>query len=117
MLAEPITVTVDAVARVLPRVNSDNYGSHYRLLGSGFMYELIIRHTTENAKLGAPQVDRHNVDFKYTTYDVDGVATVYQVYSVIRTPQGADPTIVEKMWVGFNTFTTANDGAIISWQS
>lgn len=116
MLSSPITVTVDGVARVLPRIRDDNSVTVYRLTGTGFRYDLTIRHTVENAKLGADVMERHNVDFKYTTWDAEGKPTVYQVYTVVRTKEGADPTIVEKMWVGFNTFCTANDGPIIGWE-
>lgn len=113
MLSSPITVTVDGTAHVLPRIQDDNRTTVYRKVGTGFRYDLTIRHSVENGKLGAKVMERHNVDFKYTTWDVNGVSTVYQVYTVVRTPEGADPTIVEKMWVGFNTFSTANDGPII----
>jgi len=78
---------------------------------------MAIRHTTEKAKLGQPLIDRHNVDMKYTTFNVDGVPTVYQVYVVLRTPQGADPTIVEKLSAGFLAYVTANDGPVIAWEN
>lgn len=117
MLASPTTVTIDGTAHSLSKINQDNFGSVFRKIGTGFTYDLAIRHSTESGKLGQPKVDRHNVDLKYTTFDVNGVPTVYQVYAVLRTPQGADPTIVEKMSVGFNTWLTANDGLIIGWES
>lgn len=117
MLTSPTTVTVDGTAHSLSKINQDNYGSVFRKIGTGFQYDLTIRHSTENQKLGAPKVDRHNVDLKYTTFDVDGKPTVYQVYAVLRTPQGADPTIVEKLSVGFTAWLTANDGLIIGWES
>lgn len=117
MLASPTTVTIDGTAHSLSKINQDNFGSTFRKIGTGFQYDLSIRHMTENAKLGAPKMDRHNVDLKYTTFDAEGKPTVYQVYAVLRTPQGADPTIVEKMSVGFNTWLTSNDGLIIGWES
>lgn len=117
MLASPTTVTIDGTAHSLSKINQDNFGSLYRKIATGVQYDLQIRHMTETAKPGVPKIDRHNVDLKYTTFDAEGVPTVYQVYAVLRAPQGADPTIIEKMSVGFNTWLTANDGAIIAWES
>lgn len=117
MLSSPTTVTVDGTAHSLSKINQDNFGSIFRKIGAGFQYDLAIRHLTESSKLGSPKVDRHNVDLKYTTYNVDGVPTVYQVYAVLRTPQGADPTIVEKLSVGLTAWLNANDGPVITWES
>lgn len=117
MLSSPTTVTIDGAAHSLSKINQDNYGSIFRKIGTGVQYDLQVRHSTENAKLGAPKIDRHNVDLKYTTFDAEGKPTVYQVYAVLRTPQGADPTIIEKLSVGFNAWLTANDGLIIGWES
>lgn len=117
MLGDPVTVTIDAVAQIMPRVNDQNFGGHYRKIATGVQYDLTVKHTTEANKLGQKEMDRHNVDLKYTTFDAEGLPTVYHVYTVVRTPKGADPTVVEKMWAGFNTWATANDAAIIGWQS
>lgn len=116
-IATPAVVTINAVAKNLPRINQDNFGSQFRLLGTGHQYDLAIRHMTESAKLGAAKIDRHNVDMKYTTFDVDGKPTVYQAYVVLRTPQGADPTIVENLSAGLLAYVTSNDAAIIGWES
>lgn len=117
MLSSPTTVTIDGTAHSLSKINQDNFGSIFRKIATGLQYDLQIRHTTENAKLGAPKVDRHNVDLKYTTFDSEGLPTVYQVYAVLRTPQGADPTIVEDMLVGFNTWLAANVAGVVGWES
>lgn len=117
MLTSPTTVTVDGVAHSLSKINQDNYGSVFRKIAAGLQYDLSIRHMTESGKLGTPKVDRHNVDLKYTTYNVDGVPTVYQVYCVLRAPQGTDPTVLEKLSVGLTGWLTANDGSIIAWES
>jgi hypothetical protein len=117
MLTSPTTVTVDGTAHSLSKVNQDNYSSTFIKKATGLEYKLSVRHQDEKAKLGAVVMERHNVDLTYTTFDVDGKPTVYQVYAVLRTPKGADPTIVEKLSVGFNTWLTANDGLIIGWES
>lgn len=117
MLASPTTVTIDGTAHTLSRINQDDFGSIFRKIDTGVQYDLQIRHSTETAKLGVRKIDRHNVDLKYTTFDAEGKPTVYQVYAVLRTPQGADPTVIEKMSVGLNAWLTANDGPIIGWES
>lgn len=117
MLSSPTTVTIDGVAQSLSKINQDNFGSLFRKIAAGAQWDLNIRHSTENAKLGAVKVDRHNADMKYTTFDTNGVPTVYQVYVVMRAPQGADPAIVENLSAGFLAWVTANDGPLIAWES
>lgn len=117
-LATPAVVTINAVAQNMPRINQDDYGSHFRKIASGYQYDLKVRHQTESAKAGAVKTDRHNVDLIYTTYDAYGVVTgIYQSYVVLRTPQGADPTIIENMSAGLLAYVTANDGPIIGWEN
>lgn len=117
-IATPVTITVNGVAHAMPRINQDNYASQYRKIATGYQYDFAVRHSTESAKAGSPRVDRHNVDLKLTTFDAEGVPTVYQSYLVLRTPQGADPVIVRDMAVGFEAYlTSAILTQIIGWES
>ncbi len=47
MLANTLTLTVNSVAKVLTRINQDNYGSEYRLLSATERYTLKIRHQSQ----------------------------------------------------------------------
>lgn len=115
-ISSPITLTVNAVAKVLPRINQDNYGSVYRLKEAAAEYQLVIRHAYEG-KVGPNQVERHNVDFTMTTWAVDGTPIVKQSYTVIRNPRSVDPTdsinIAKALAVWVNT--AAAD--IAAWQN
>lgn len=116
--ASPQSVTIDGTAHSLPRINGPVNGTGVFLKkGTGVEYRLTFRHSDEKAKLGAVVMERHNIDLMYTTYDADGKPTVYQAYTVLRTPKGADPTIVEKLSVGLATYLNANDGALIGGEA
>lgn len=117
MLTSPLSVTIDGTAHLLPRINQDDYSGVFVKKATGVEYRMTVRHSDESAKLGAVVMERHNIDLKYTTYDAEGKPTVYQAYTVLRTPKGADPTVVEKLSVGLATWLNANDGAVIGWES
>lgn len=86
-ISSPITITVNAVAKVLPRINQDNFGSTYRLKEANDEWELNIRHTYEG-KPGPAQIERHNADFKHTNFvGTDRIPVVTQTYFVMRNPR------------------------------
>lgn len=90
-ISSPITITVNAVAKSLVRVNQDNFGSVYRLKETDTEYQLIIRHSYEG-KVGPAQIERHNVDFTMTKFDpTTGNPIVFQSYTIMRNPRNKDP--------------------------
>jgi hypothetical protein len=115
-ISSPITITVNAVAKILPRINQDNYGSVYRLKEATAEYQLVIKHTYEG-KLGPKQIERHNVDFTMTTWDVDGNPIIRQSYTIMRNPRNVDPVdcvnVTKALAVWVNT-VAADLGA---WQN
>jgi hypothetical protein len=115
-ISSPITITVNSVAKVLPRINQDNYGSVYRLKESTAEYQLTIRHSYEG-KAGPAQIERHNVDFIMTTWDVDGNPVIRQSYTIMRNPRNVDPVdtvnVTKALAVWVNT-VAADLGA---WQN
>jgi len=82
-----ITITINAVAKVLPRINQDNYGSVYKLFETTGTITLKIRHSTETPKNGRP-IDRHNLEVTQEVYAVPGSpgtpAYTRQAYIVMR---------------------------------
>jgi hypothetical protein len=106
-ISSPITLTVNSVAKVLPRVNQDNFGSVYRLKETDDEWELNIRHTYEG-KAGPAQIERHNADFKHTKYvGTDRIPVVTQAYFIMRNPRnqsGVDCTqVTQALMVWGNT--------------
>lgn len=76
-----ITVTVNAVAKVLNRINQDNYGSEYYLRSSTDEYRLKIRHSKESPQSDGRYFDRHNIELTHTVYAVGATPAVTRIAS------------------------------------
>lgn len=63
-----ITITVNAVAKVLNRVNQDNYGSEYQLNTATDSWKLLIRHSTDSADSDGVTMLRHNLYLEHVTF-------------------------------------------------
>lgn len=104
-ITSPITLTVNAIAKVLPRINQDSFGSVYFLKEATAEYRLTIRHSYEG-KVGPAQMERHNAEFTYTTFDTNGVPIVRTTYVVMRNPRNVDP--VDSVNISKALFVWAN---------
>lgn len=63
-----ITITVDSNAKVLNRINQDNYGSEYSLLTDTDSWNLKIRHSTDSVDSDGMTMLRHNMYLEHVTY-------------------------------------------------
>ncbi|DAD52820.1 coat protein [ssRNA phage SRR7976357_12] len=63
-----ITLTVNAVAKVLNRVNQDSYGSEYSLIDTLDSWNLKIRHTEDSPDGDGLVMRRHNVFVEHVVY-------------------------------------------------
>lgn len=93
-----ITVTVNAVAKVLPRINQDNFGSYYKLFEATGTYTLQIRHSTETVGKSGRPIDRHALTLTQEVYAVPGSpgtpAYTRQIYVIMRNnPDDAFATV------------------------
>lgn len=68
MFASTITLTINAVDKVLNRVNQDNYGSEYRLNNDTESLTLKIRHSTDSVDSDGLIMSRHNVYVEWIIY-------------------------------------------------
>lgn len=116
MLTSPITITIDGVAHEMSRINQDNYTSVYLKKWALNELRCTIRHAYEG-KVGAAQMERHNIDLLHTVWDAEGNSSVVQTYTVMRIARGADTSGVVDNVVGLNAFITANAGALVAWES
>lgn len=116
MLNSPITVTIDGTPHSLSRINQDNYGATYLKKGTNLEVRLNIRHSFEKATVNG-QIERHNVDLQYTTFDADGKPSTTQVYAVLRDKRGGTVKLLEDVTEGLTGFLSANAGAIAAWES
>lgn len=64
--SDPQVVTINAVAKNLPRVNQDKYGSEYFLRESNQEFTLMLRNSTYG-KNGVT-IDRHNAELTQKVY-------------------------------------------------
>lgn len=116
-ISSPITITVNAIAKVLPRINQDNFGSVYRLKESDAEYQLVIRHSYEG-KAGPAQIERHNVDFTMTTFDdLTGNPIVYQSYTIMRNPRNMDPVNTTNVTKALAVWVNTVAADLSAWQN
>lgn len=116
MLTSPISITIAGTAHSLSRINQDNFGSTYYKRGSDYEIQLDIRHSREKASVTG-QMERHNMDLKWTAFDVDGKPTTTQSYHVVRPVRGSDGALAIDLEKALNAFSTANAAAIVGWES
>lgn len=118
MLANTLTVTLNSVAKVLTRVNQDNFGSVYRLRSATELITLQIRNTEEKATIKAPAIERHNMFFEHTVFATPTTAAeYYSVSAVMRMYTVSDPVKLGYAVTGFNTLLNAQAAGIISGES
>jgi hypothetical protein len=66
MLGDTLTITLDGsggTAKVLPKINQDNYGAEYFLSETTIDWRAKVRHTKDTVKAGSQAFDRHTVTF------------------------------------------------------
>lgn len=118
---DTITITINAVARILTRVKDDGYSSEYRLRISGTdEFRLFIRNTSYTDKSSGRLVDRHAIEFNHVVLPVAPavVPTVRKVYTVLENQQLDSLVDPVKMAVGFLAFLTeANLTKIVNFES
>lgn len=112
MFADPTTLTVNAVAKNLIRINQDKYSSEYLLRNALDEYRLFLRNTSYTDKKRAVLIDRHNVEFVHTVYPVAPatLSTVRKAYVVIENQQG--DTIVDPVKVAAALFVFLSEANI-----
>lgn len=119
---DTITITVNAVAKVLVRVNSGkDYAAEYRLRGTLDEYRMAIRHTSFNDKArGGLTVNRHNVELIHTVYPVAPatLATIRKSYAVLEESSSDVVTDCQKFDEAFVAFfTAANITKLLNYES
>ena len=121
MFTDTITVTINAVPKVLNRVNQDSYGSEYFLRETTGSFRLKLRNTKYNDKSrNGLQVDRHNIELVETVFAVAPATTntVRKFYSVLENDQTDSVVSSAKFGVGIAGFhTEANLTKLLNWES
>ena len=117
--SDTITFTINAVAKVLNRINQDSYSSEYFLRSTTDEFRAKIRQTNYVAKNGKI-TDRHNVELTQTVYPVAPatLSTVRKAYVVLENerPDGiTEPLNFDLGFVGF--LTSPNITKLINYES
>jgi hypothetical protein len=118
MFANTLTVTVNAVAKVLTRVNQDNFGSTYVLKESDGEWKLQFRNSTEKGAPGVQDIDRHNMFLERTIYATTTVTEKYFSFtSTIRVRKSSDLTVLSQIVAGAITLLSAQTAGLIAGES
>lgn len=110
MFANTLTITINAVAKVLTRINQDAYSSEYLLRGATDEFRLKIRNSTYVDKArGGKTIHRHNVEFTQTIFPVSPavVPVIRKAYTVLENEYTEDATQALNFDVGFLAFLTS----------
>jgi hypothetical protein len=121
MFADTLTVTINAVAKNLVRINQDGYSSEYFLRETLGEFRLKLRNSsyTDKTRTGK-KIDRHNVELTHTIYPVAPatLSTIRKVYTVFEFDQGDDLALSAKTVAGHSAFVTeANATKLLNWES
>jgi hypothetical protein len=115
-----LTVTVNSVAKVLNRINQDNYGSEYYLRSATDEYRMKIRHSKEATQSDGRAFDRHNVELTHTVFatstDPQVVRQIYVVYRVLSNDDLTDAGYLFDGYVNYLDSATVQ-GDLLTWQS
>jgi len=116
MLSNTLTLTVNSVAKVLLRVNQDNYGSEYRLTTATERYVLKIRHSSQNA--GGKTFDSHSVLVEHTVFETVSTLERKMTASVtLRGQIGADPASLDHLSDALGVLVAAQAAALVQGES
>lgn len=121
MFAATLSVTIGGAARVLTRLNQDNFGSQYSYEDAVEILTLKIRHSADTGKSsddpisGQLPVKRHNLFFERRVYATPSVSEkLYTCTITLRNREGSAPADLLATWVGLNTLAlTLDDGLVV----
>lgn len=119
-IPNPLVITVNSVAKSLPKINQDNYGSEYYLREATEDYRVKIRHSKEAAQKNGSQLERHNVELTRTIFaaSTDERDVVLQTYTVIRCEKSSDLTKLGHTQAALNGLLTAGVVSdLAGWQN
>lgn len=114
MLANTLTLTIASVAKILTRVNQDNYGSEYRLTTATERIVLKIRHSSSGKKGSSTYFDQHNVMVEHMLIPAaPAEPVVYTVSKTLRGQFGHDPATLDALSDAVDVTIGANLALIV----
>lgn len=115
MLANTLTITINAVARVLVRISESNGASVYQLKTATDLFKLQVRQSDEPSTVKSPQkIARSNMFFEHTVFATPTeVQKYYSMSAVMRLAESSDPAYLDYIVTGFNALLDAQSTSII----
>lgn len=120
MFSDTITITINAVPKILNRINQDGYSSEYFLREATGDFRLKIRNTSYTDKQRGVSVDRHNCELVQNIFpaSVDLPNTVLKSYFVFEIDANYGVDTAVDTFVGHVAFLTdANMTKMGNWES
>lgn len=120
MFSDTLTITINAQAKVLSRINQDKYSSEYLLREAASEFRMRIRHTSYTDKTRGAVIDRHNVEFSELVYPTEAnpKGTARKAYTVLENENRDGSTLPVNFDLGFIAFfTNANVTKLVNWES
>lgn len=121
MLGDTITFTINAVAKVLNKINQDGYAAEYALFEGTGEIRARVTHKRDKANAAGQVYVRHVLDLVKTTYATPTTLAVEErSYVTIRCLDG-DSVEMNKVLQGQLAYLSASSGAnavkIMNWES
>lgn len=117
MFANTLTLTVNSVAKVLTRLNQDNFGSTYSLKSATDQWTLRFRNATENTRK-IEKYDRHNMFVEYVVFATPTTTEKrYTISSTLRMKFDSDPAYLAFIATAFNVLMNAQSSGLIAGES
>jgi len=122
MFGDSITINLGGAggtARVLKKINQDNYSAEYLHRNSTDEVRMKVRHTTETSKNGKAPLDRHNVVLSQTVFATLVDEELFrEFYFVFRATPGDTEADVVDLAEGLAEWqVSANLIALLGWES
>jgi hypothetical protein len=116
MFADPQTVTVNAVARTLIRINQDQYSSEWLLRSNLDEFRMYIRNSTRTDKSRGVAIDRHNIELRWTIFPVAPATRSFirRTTITVENEQGDTLTDPVGVAVGLCNYLSASSGANVT---
>lgn len=93
--ATTLTIKINAVDKVLKRINQDNFTTRYYLHEATQEFTVNIRHSKESPQKNGALFDRHNVEIIQTVFATLTVPEITRsAYVVIRNSKSDDFTAI-----------------------
>lgn len=93
--ANTLTIKINAVDKILKRINQDNFATQYYLHEATEEFTINIRHSKESPQKDGTVFDRHNVELIHTVFATATAPAYTRVtYVVSRNTRADDFTAV-----------------------